>query len=355
MGVAGLILSLLFAARAGAEAPPQTRQSQAEARQAYLKLIDRPRVDPQVEEKEMEAPGEGLRMWRIAYWTEAGQRVPAIVVKPASAKEGQRLPVVIALHGTSSKKESNLTLLKKLAAKGMIGVAPDGRYHGERKTGEGTAEYFAQIAKAYADNATDSGPGKAHPWLFDTTWDVMRLIDVMGARADVDPKKVGLIGFSKGGMETYLTAAADERVAVAIPCIGVQTFLWGLENDQWQARVGTVSGGWKAAMTADNIPKPTAADARRFFDRVIPGIYGPLDCPQALPRIAPRPLMVINSDQDKNTPLPGVLIAGEAAKKAYAAAGVPERFELIVQEKTGHSVKPESLNKAVEWFEKWLK
>jgi dipeptidyl aminopeptidase/acylaminoacyl peptidase len=115
-GVAGLVVGLLLAARAGAEAPPAQQQSQAEARQAYLKLIDRPRVDPRVEEKEMDAPGDGLHMWKITYNTEAGQRVPAIVVKPAGAKDGQRLPVVIALHGTSSKKESNLNLLKKIAA-----------------------------------------------------------------------------------------------------------------------------------------------------------------------------------------------------------------------------------------------
>ena len=41
---------------------------------------------------------------------------------------------------------------------------------------------------------------------------------------------IGMIGFSKGGMETYLAAAVDPRIAVAVPCIGVQSFRWALDH-----------------------------------------------------------------------------------------------------------------------------
>jgi len=351
--IALIFLALCFVAFprfAAAENAPAT-----DARQAYLKLIDRPRVDPKVEEKELPAPNPATLMSRIEYTTQDGQRVPALVLRPANTKPDTRLPVVIALHGTSSKKESNLTLLKTLAAKGFIAVAPDGRYHGERKTGDGTVEYFEKIAKAFEDNKTNSGTGQAHPWLFDTTWDVMRLVDVLIARPDVDAAKIGLIGFSKGGMETYLTACADERIAVAVPCIGVQSFKWGLDNENWKGRVGTVKGAFEAALKAEGLTKADAAFAKKFYDRVIPGIDKQFDCPSMLPLMVPRPLMIINGDIDDKTPLPGVLLAAEAAKKAFEAAKAADRFSLIVQEKTGHQVRPENLAKAVEWFEKWLK
>ena len=61
-----------------------------------------------------------------------------------------------------------------------------------------------------------------------------RLVDYLKTLKDVDAKRIGLIGISKGGIETYLAAAVDQRIAVAVPVIGVQSFRWALENDQWQ-------------------------------------------------------------------------------------------------------------------------
>ena len=34
---------------------------------------------------------------------------------------------------------------------------------------------------------------------YDTTWDVMRTLDVLVARADIDPARLGLTGISLGG------------------------------------------------------------------------------------------------------------------------------------------------------------
>ena len=60
-----------------------------------------------------------------------------------------------------------------------------------------------------------------------------------------------------------------------------------------------------------------AAFLRRFYDRVVPGIYNEFDGPQMLPLIAPRPLLVINGEIDARTPLTGVQ---ECAALARAAA-----------------------------------
>ena len=39
---------------------------------------------------------------------------------------------------------------------------------------------------------------------------MLRLLDHLGTRPDVDPARIGVIGNSKGGTEAYLAAAADE-------------------------------------------------------------------------------------------------------------------------------------------------
>ena len=92
---------------------------------------------------------------------------------------------------------------------------------------------------------------------------MLRLIDYLETRADIDPKRIGAIGFSKGGMELYLAAAVDTRIAAAVPCIGVQSFAWALENDAWQSRVGTIQSAVDSAARDAGVSAIDAAFVRR--------------------------------------------------------------------------------------------
>ena len=65
--------------------------------------------------------------------------------------------------------------------------------------------------------------GQERPFLLDTVWDVTTgVVDALVARADVDPARIAMTGVSLGGMITWLAAAADPRIAIAAPMIGVQ-------------------------------------------------------------------------------------------------------------------------------------
>jgi len=94
---------------------------------------------------------------------------------------------------------------------------------------------------------------------------------------------------------------------------------------------------------------------KKFYDRVVPGIDSEFDGPRMLQQIAPRPLLVINSDSDIHTPLPSVNESVAAAKKAYAACHAEDRFTVIMQRNTGHKVLPESERAAIDWFVRWLR
>jgi dienelactone hydrolase len=329
-----------------------------DTRADFLKIIDRPHVPLDPEVKEL-STGEKFAEYHFTFAADAQQRVPGILVKPAAAKdtsaEGKtgehRYPVVIALHGTGGRKTDELPLLHELAAKGFIGVAIDGRYHGERSPeGKGSTEYQNAIARAF------SAPGQPHehPFYFDTVWDVMRLIDYLETRPDVDKMRIGLYGVSKGGIETYLTAAVDPRVAVAAPAIGMESFRWALEHNAWQARVGTVPKAFEAAAKAAGIASPDAQFVGTFYEHLVPGIAGEFDGPAMIVQIAPRPLLIINGDSDDHTPLPGVKLCIDAAHAAYHAAGADDHFVARIEEKTGHKVNPDSQSAAVDWFVKWL-
>jgi hypothetical protein len=171
----------------------------------------------------------------------------------------------------------------------------------------------------------------------------------------VDAQRIGLIGISKGGIETYFAAAADPRIAVAVPCIGVESFRWALENNDWQGRIGTIQNAFDVIAKEDVVAKLDSAFVQKFYDRVVPGIYSEFDGPEMLKLIAPRPLFVINSDSDNHTPLPSVNECVATVQKVYADDNATNRFAVILQKNTGHQVKPESERAAIDWFVRWLK
>lgn len=326
----------------------------SDTRGAFLKLLDRPRVALAAEISAPQVERDDLAKYAFSFAAEAGQRVPGVLVK-ANRSANNRRPVVIALHGTSGTKESQLPLLADLAHAGFIAVAIDGRYHGARThTGKGSSEYNDAIVRAF-QSATSGGP-REYPFYFDTAWDVMRLIDYLLTRDDVDPQRIGLIGFSKGGIETYLAAAVDPRIAVAVPCIGVQSFQWAIEHDEmWRSRVETVQTAFDSSAKIAGVSMPDAAFVREFYDRVAPGLYNDFDGPKMLPLIAPRPLLSINGETDSRTPRGGLAECVDATQKAYKAAGAEDRFVVHIQPKTGHTVTPASLQLARAWLTYWLK
>lgn len=331
----------------------------ADVRADFLKLIKRPRIRLSAKVEALPTTN-GLAQFHFSFASEKGQRVPGVLLK-AEDSHGRR-PVVIALHGTGGSKQNMLALCRKLATNGFVAVSIDAPYHGERRLGgKGTMDYQDAILGAWFEPKAEGAPvgrwfePRHHPLYYDTVWDVMRLVDYLKTRRDVDAKRIGLIGISKGGIETYLAAAVDKRIAVAVPCLGVQSFGWGLDHNAWQARTATIKTAFETAASISEVTEPDADFTRKFFDRAVPGIYGEFDGPAMLPLIAPRPLLVINSDSDPNTPLPGFQAAATAAQRAYRQAGAEGRFSLRIQENTGHQVRPESERAAIEWFVKWLR
>jgi len=333
--VLGLVLAL-----------PALADVDAGPRASYLALIDRPKVALKPELAELPAV-EGLKKYHLWYSADASERVPGYLLLPDPKSFKGPRPVIIALHGTGGNKDNMANLVLKAARAGFIGVAIDGRFHGERtRAGNGSDEYNAAIAETFKT-------GKGHPFYFDTSWDVIRLVDYLVTRKDVDAARIGLTGISKGGIETYLAAAADPRIAVAVPYIGVQSFKWSLDNGQWRARIATIQDAFDASVVFAG-KKDDADFVREFYARVAPGIDGAFDGPEMLKLIAPRPLLVVNADSDANTPIAGVRLAVRAAQPVYAANNASDRLQLMIEEDTPHRVNPEAVDAGIAWFVRWL-
>lgn len=327
----------------------------AEVRTAFLKLLDRPRVplDVQVESTETDA---GLVTERLTFASERKasgevERVPVLLVRPE--KPSGKLPAVIVLHGTGGNKESQRVWLVDLAKQGMVGLAIDARYHGQRSGGRKGAEaYVEAITRAWK---VSPGEPQEHPFYFDTCWDLWRTIDYLLTRSDVDGERLGMIGFSMGGIQTWLAASVDQRIKVAVPAIGVQSFRWSLENEQWQGRARTIGAAHQAAARDLGEPDVNARVCRELWNKVIPGMLDQFDCPSMIRLFAGRPLLILNGELDPNCPLGGAKIAFASAEAAYRDAGCSDRLRIDVAAGVPHRVTDEQKKLALEWLVNWLK
>jgi hypothetical protein len=173
---------------AAPDAPPTAR-----VKADFLALLDRPRVAPDVRAEAPAAVEDGLSVERFSFASQARadggvERVPTLLVKPAGDAPGTRRPAVIVLHGTGGSKDRMRDWLDAIARRGMIGVAIDARYHGDRVGGAaGPIAYLAAITRAWR---TPEGSPREHPFYYDTCWDLWRTLDVLSARPDVDPDRL---------------------------------------------------------------------------------------------------------------------------------------------------------------------
>ena len=335
--------------------PPRPYPPPAEVKAAFLRLLDRPRVPLNVRRQGPRREG-GLVFEHLSFASErkAGgqeERVFALLVRPE--KVAGKLPAVVVLHGTGGTKEGQRAWLIDLARRGLIAVAIDARYHGERAGGaRGAAAYNEAIVRAWRSKPPQP---QEHPFYFDTVWDVWRTLDYLQTRPDVDPDRLGLIGFSMGGIETWLAGSVDGRVRVAVPAIAVQSFRWGLENDRWQGRAGTIRAAHEAAAKDLGEDRVTARVCRALWDKVIPGLRDRFDCPSMIRLFAGRPLLILNGADDPNCPLGGARQAFAAAEQAYREAGASDRLQILVARGVGHRVTAGQRQAALAWLERWLK
>lgn len=327
----------------------------AEVRASFKKLLDRPKVALDVKITSSKSATDGTTLEHLTFTSEKKadgsiERVPTIVKTPSKAKG--KLPAVIVLHGTGGSAEGQIGFMNELVKRNIIAVAIDARYHGNRSGGaKGAAAYNQAILKAWK---TKPGEPMEHPFYYDTVWDLWRLMDYLETRPDIDAKNIGMIGFSMGGIQTYLAASVDERVKASVPAIGVQSFRWSLENDQWQGRANTIKLAHTEAAKDLGESVINQKVCRALWNKIIPGILDDYDCPSMLRLFASRPLLILNGTKDANCPFGGAKVAIVSVERAYKEANASDRLRVIVEE-VGHTVTPPQRAAALDWFEKWLR
>jgi len=157
-------------------------------------------------------------------------------------------------------------------------------------------------------------------------WNCVRALDYLQSRKEVDPKRLGVTGRSGGGAYSWWIAALDERIQAAVPVAGITD----LQNHIVD---GCVEGHCDCMYLVNTYQ---------------------WDYPLVAALIAPRPLLLGNTDDDSIFPLDGVDRLFEKVRRIYQLYGAEEKFDKAIFP-GGHQDLPELQKAAFAFFDKHLK
>jgi dienelactone hydrolase len=128
-------------------------------------------------------------------------------------------------------------------------------------------------------------------------WDIMRTIDWIGTRPELDANRVGCMGISGGGTCTQFASALDTRIKVAYVSGYLNTF------------------------------RDSIMSLSHCIDNYVPGILNWAENYDVASLIAPRYFFSEGGDQDPIFPVHATRAAFARVKSTYEVFGVPERAQ----------------------------
>jgi dienelactone hydrolase len=285
---------------------------------------------------------------RVRITTEAGQDAVVLIVRPRRQKP---YPTALVQHFVGGSKDDALVLglLSGFVARGYLAAAIDGRYRGERAQPLNLRQAI--------DRALTTGPGR--PWLIDTVFDMLRTVDYLVTRPDVDPRCLVVTGVSEGGIEAWLAAVADDRFRVVVPALGVSRFQDMIDEASGPSREVFKRFFNDALLNFAHQLGETEVNERvirEAWARLLPGFTDRFEATRLVPLLAPRPLLVLNHEQDELIPLRGAQSVFDAARPSYQSARAVDRLRLRVAPFLGHAgIDPGELAALYAWFNRCLK
>jgi dienelactone hydrolase len=157
-------------------------------------------------------------------------------------------------------------------------------------------------------------------------WNCIRSLDYLQTRSEVDGERIGVTGRSGGGAYSWWIAALDERIKCAVPVAGIT-------NLQNHVVDGCVEGHCDCMYMVNTY---------RW------------DYAQVAALVAPRPLLISNTDKDGIFPLDGVVDVYSKARRIYELYGKRNHIGLQITEGP-HKDTQELRIHAFHWFNKFLK
>lgn len=264
------------------------------------------------------------RRHTLSLAAEPGDRLTAYLYIPCDLGPGERRAGVVALHPThplgkgvvdGQSERPNRAYARELAGRGFVVIAPDYVSFGEQAGYDSSADRYR------------SGTMKG-------IWNHRRCVDLLVAREEVDPDRIGVIGHSLGGHNAIFLGLFDPRVRAIVSSCG-----WTPFHDYYEGNLA----GWASDRYLPALREVYDLDP----DRV------PFDFPELIAALAPRPFFSNSPIRDANFDYRGVEKAVPPIRRIYELHGAPERLRVVYPD-ADHDFPGAVREEAYRFLETWL-
>ncbi len=133
-------------------------------------------------------------------------------------------------------------------------------------------------------------------------WDIMRAIDYLETRKEVNPASIGVMGISGGGMTSLFSSALDERIKASVVSGYLNTF------------------------------RDSILSVHHCECNYVPGILRYAEMYDIASLIAPRALLIESGTKDTIFPVKATEFSVSKVRKVYELLGVPEKLDVDIFE-----------------------
>ncbi len=266
---------------------------------------------------------DGIIVENVTFQSRPGLHVTGNLYRPV--KQEGKIPAILYVCGHGSVKKNGINYGSKshyqhhgawFARNGYVCLTIDtlqlgeieGLHHGTYREG-----MWWWLSRGYTPAGVEA-------------WNCIRALDYLQSRPEVNGDKLGVTGRSGGGAYSWWISAIDERIKASVPVAGI-TNLKNYVID------GAVEGHCDCMFMVNTYQ---------------------WDYAQVAALVAPRPLLISNTDKDSIFPLDGVVDVYRETMKIYELYGVPRNLGLQITEGP-HKDTQELRIHAFHWFNHFLK
>jgi len=269
--------------------------------------------------------GEGFSVEKLHYQSSPGLYVTGNLYLPAARKKDEKFPAILYVCGHGRVKKDGVSFGNKVhyhhhgawfARNGYVCLTLDTIQLGEIESlhhGTYSKNMWWWVSRGYTPAGVEA-------------WNGIRGIDYLQSRPEVDPERIGVTGRSGGGAYSWWVAALDERVKAAVPVAGITSMRNHVVD-------GCVEGHCDCMFQVNS---------RRWDFAMISSL------------VAPRALLISNTDKDRIFPLEGVLEVHSKTRKLYRLLGAESNLGLQITEGP-HKDTQDLRVHAFSWFNRFLK
>jgi cephalosporin-C deacetylase-like acetyl esterase len=163
-----------------------------------------------------------LDVWNLSYYSyeSIDGKLNPILIRAFAARPASfsgKLPGIVQAHGLGGfAKEANATGPAALLKMFVIAYTGPGGGDAPDNTSEGRPAGYDNGYRMF-----DTVKDLRGSWFWGHSVAAMRALTCLQTRTEVDPDRLGITGFSAGGVASLIVAGADDRVKAAVPLSGV--------------------------------------------------------------------------------------------------------------------------------------